>query len=381
METNDSKVSTYFRLPTLRLTELRNTLAVVDKEYMKNTYPVKQDKYLFGIEIEMENVRQQDTLYYWNTTTDNSLRNNGAEFVSRPLRMEQIEGALTELTNKVNNDHVFSGRTSVHVHMNVRDQNISQIMNLVTLYLAVEGVLFKWVGHDRDKNPFCIPISEAGYYKNLLRILKNPPYLRECWNKYSALNLVPISEKGTIEFRHMYGTLDIKTLMTWINLLACLKDKAKSSSLTEIYDQIKPLNSTSDYHVFLYDIFGDYVSEFANYPFQELMEHNITQLKLGFIKKETQTNNGITFNVGTLRNPTTFIIRDDPVNRQPTQTEIRNAYGAMTQAYRNANLENEPSPMATLQYAIYRYVHQDLHRAQEYVTACISQLLIRQGNF
>lgn len=298
METNDNKVSKYFSLPTLKITDLKTRLANADKLYQTTT-KVKQPKYLFGIEVEVENCanRIEHNYNYWNLTQDNSLRNNGLEFVSYPLRMEQIEGALYELNEKLPPHHVFSGRTSVHIHMNVRDLNISQIINMTTLYLLVENVLFKWVGHNRNKNPFCIPISEAGYYNSLPSLLKNPNDIRNVWNKYSALNLVPITEKGTVEFRHMYGTADIKTLMTWVNMLACLKDVAKSHTLDKIMELITPLNTTSAYQGLVHYIFKEYTTEFDNYNFQELMEHNVTLIKLGYkptrIKQELTPFNRI----------------------------------------------------------------------------------------
>lgn len=312
---NTNRVSKYFSLPVLKLTELKARLASADAKYQVNTFPIKQKKYLFGIEIEVENCYNPLRGNYWTPTSDGSLRNHGVEYITPPLRLEQIEGALTEFQTLIPSDHSFSGRTSVHIHMNVRDLTISEIINLVTLYLVVERVLFKWVGHNRNNNPFCIPISDTNYYQQLTHILQHPENIRSVWNKYSALNLVPITEKGTIEFRHLYGTANINTIMTWVNLLACLKDKARKYTLDQILDMIKPLNTSSAYHAFINDIFDEFFIELQYDDIQELMEHNVTQIKLSYSKINQPTS---------VRSPSYATIADGAATRAGTRININN---------------------------------------------------------
>lgn len=288
MESNNNRVSKYFHLTPLRITELKNKFAEVDKKY-KNTLPIKQEKYLFGIEVEAEQVPELvERLEYWTTTNDPSLRNNGIEFVSVPLRMEQLEKALINLNNCLPTTVEFTGRTSVHIHMNVRDLTLSQIINLVMLYTVVEKVLFKWVGHERENSPFCVPITDSNLVHTLPALLENPRYIPEVWNKYAALNLVPMQEKGTVEFRHMYGTSDVKTLITWCNMLACLKDTAKRFQPKELQEHIAQLNTNSAYSLFIDDVFAEFAAEFNGYPLQDLMERAVTSLKVMMITQPAQ---------------------------------------------------------------------------------------------
>lgn len=284
METNPAKVTKYFQLNPLRLTELKLRFSETDKIFAKNTFPIKNKKYLFGIEVEVEGVHDPvNTCDYWNTVADGSLRNGGIEFVSHPLRGDQLEGALTSLKHSLPPTHKFSKRTSVHIHMNIRDLTVDEIVTLTTLYIALEKLLFRWVGHNRENNPFCIPIAETDYPRYLHTFIQNPGNIREYWNKYSALNLVPILTKGTIEFRHMHGTIDVTRLLIWISMLSALKDMAKKHTLKEVLAMLEPLNNTSDYNAFISYVFGDFAQEFNEYDLQSLLEHNITITKLMYI--------------------------------------------------------------------------------------------------
>jgi hypothetical protein len=281
---NQDKITTFFRLPSLRLTELKTKLADADKKYPTKLSSMTK-AYLFGIEVEVENVPNPvDSLNYWKLTHDNSLRNHGYEYVSRPLRANQIEGAIQELTESLPPDHTFSERTSCHVHMNVRDLTISEIYNLIIIYMVVENVLFKWVGHERDENIFCLPLNETKFYQQIEWFQNNIRETIRNWNKYTALNLLPIQDKGTIEFRHMYGNLNPEILLNWINLLCCIKDTAKRWNTSKLETYIKNLNTNSEYHLFLTEIFGGYTSFFENYNLQDMMEKPVSQLKLTFPK-------------------------------------------------------------------------------------------------
>ena len=186
---NKERLTAYFRLPTLRITELKERLAIADKQFKVIEGKDKTSKYLFGIEIEVENVHPNqpaEVLYYWNVTEDGTLRNNGREFITHPLRLEQIPAALEEFNKFINPDCEFTERTSVHIHMNVRDLCIEEIFNTILIYLACEKVLFRWVGHKRDNNPFCIPLHYTNYKKLLRTFINNPRETVENWEKYTA---------------------------------------------------------------------------------------------------------------------------------------------------------------------------------------------------
>ena len=260
---NLNRISKYFNLPAFGQSQ-RDKLFAKQNALFKNTRLLHNPHYIFGIEVEVENITNSNVhgeyADYWTTTADNSLRNNGIEYVSVPLRAEQLEGAFTQLIKGINKDHVFSPRTSVHVHMNVRDMTINQINNLLIIYTMVEDLLFNYAGESRKNNVFCIRLQDTNYIKLMQQFQDDPPNVVHNWNKYTALNLLPISDKGTVEFRHMRGTLDIDVLLTWVNLLACIKTYAKENTTKHLLQQVMMLNAESNYDMFLYHVFGEYTS-------------------------------------------------------------------------------------------------------------------------
>ena len=223
---------------------------------------------LVGIEIECENITNQPYMeYYWSKKADGSLRNSGVEFVSIPLRASQVEYALDYLKNRVvlaGNDPDFSPRTSVHVHLNVRDMSLDQVKTLVLLYALFEKHFFNLVGSRREQSIFCVPLYRSGQLSTLRKLA---PYSAK-WHKYNAINLASIfgdddvTRLGTIEFRHMYGTFDKQIIIPWINTILKLREASLKYSYTELLDKIKTLNTTSEYIAMYQNVFGEY----ANLP-------------------------------------------------------------------------------------------------------------------
>lgn len=274
---NGNRVSKYFNLPPLRQLEQEDGLEKENKYYTP-TYKMVQPNYIFGIEVEVEEVRypeiQSYNKSYWNITQDNSLRNNGYEFVSLPLKAKLLENALTQLQRSLPPSHSFSPRTSVHVHMNVRDLTIEQICSLVILYVTCENLLFNWVGHERDKSIFCIKLLETNYRTSILNLLEHTSHTIYNWNKYTALNLHPIQSIGTVEFRHMEGNIDIPRILTWINFLSSLKAYTKTTSIQRLLNMVMNLNSSSEYVPFLQNIFKDLtINLLGNMDDEEIKHH------------------------------------------------------------------------------------------------------------
>lgn len=307
---NTNRVSKYYKLTSMGQTARAELLAPEDKLH-KNTIPLVNNAYIYGIEIEVEDVRapiiNYDKQPYWNITTDNSLRNNGVEFVSLPLTCNQIEYAMDQLNVSLPTTATFGPRTSTHIHMNVRDLTIDQITCLILLYTSVENLLFNWVGHERDQNIFCIKITETEYIQNLIAFQSTPNEVVHYWNKYTALNILPIESKGTVEFRHLHGTRDKERLIQWINFLSCLKMKAKSSISSDIFQQIQQLNTNSDYEYYVSSLFHGHTDLLLQCTpnLKEAMEEAISYIKLAAIyqqPQETQQGNQFTLQVETVAN-------------------------------------------------------------------------------
>jgi hypothetical protein len=236
-------------------------------------FRLKDHNTFLGIEVEVERVFRErgvlsvnDNFYLWDNIADGSLRNNGREFVSIPLRGDSVSFAISELhkilsTEKTCIGHEFTDRTSVHVHMNVRDMEIKDLKNLILTYLVVEPLMYAFVGGDRAKNIFCVPITQSHLTYQLGQIMEVGErdfvaYTRN-WYKYTGLNLLPIGKYGTIEFRHMVGTTNEEFLNKWLNMILSLKQYSNSVSLEKNKERILGLNTNSEYFNFLREVFGN----------------------------------------------------------------------------------------------------------------------------
>ena len=243
-------------LPRLRVYD--DELTAFEEHTYKSTIPIEDKQTYLGIEVEIENIQRWASDYspYWRMIEDGSLRNNGREFITPPIRAYRVENALTCLfTQQLNPDIDFSERTSIHVHMNIRTLNLSQLRSLVLAYILLEKTLFTWVGPSRKDNIFCVPITDTMFGTRLKKLI-NLKVLQIAWSKYTALNLQPIYEKGTIEFRHMYGTKDIPTIIQWINFILCLKKFALRNDPEQVLLTIANLNTNSQYKQFFDSVFG-----------------------------------------------------------------------------------------------------------------------------
>lgn len=217
---------------------------------------------LVGIEVEVENITNPViTTAYWEGKADNSLRNNGVEFVSVPLQPKQIQYALEHLFSAltIQNNPDFSNRTSIHVHINCRDMTLDQIWNMCLLYAVFEKHFYKVAGTKRMNSIFCVPLFRT----NQLGLLSDVIYrFQPSWHKYCGLNLLPLvnnnvtNSYGTIEFRHLYGTSDQSVIMNWVNDLLCLRTFAMNISKKELEEMIKDMNTTSSYLSMYHDIFS-----------------------------------------------------------------------------------------------------------------------------
>lgn len=233
------------------------------------TIPILHPSALVGIEIEVENIDSVvNTDYYWQYKEDGSLRNNGAEFASIPLRARQAEFALNYLNKSLTefNEPEFSNRTSVHVHLNVRDMTWDQIKVLVITYAMYERHFFHQAGTRRESSIFCVPLYKSHQLRNFLQ---NEVGSVKTWHKYNAINLGTIlgsdscSKFGTIEFRHLFGTMDTHFIVNWINQILCLRQEVLNTTLPNLLEKLRRINTTSEYFADYKRIFGQYALPYS----------------------------------------------------------------------------------------------------------------------
>lgn len=289
----------------------RNSMHVAyEKEYPQyqgRILEMVDTGYEVGIEIEVEKVKpNRITLYtVWEARPDGSLRDNGIEYVSDPINGAVLHYALNQFFGELPKGYRFSPRTSIHIHLNVLDLTLEQIVGLQLAYSAVEKLLYKFVGHERDKSNFCVPYYECAFHRYLGNLLDPEDGLRnwarwEQW-RYLGLNVASLTKFGTLEFRHLPGT-DNKTLICqWINLIFCLKKFATTHDMQAIKDRIERLNNTSAYDAFVRDVFGACAFYLDCSNLQRDMEQAVS-----LIKKTTLTPNPCEERLGKLNHQTCY---------------------------------------------------------------------------
>jgi hypothetical protein len=181
-----------------------------------------KERFVAGIECEIEGVNNPHEcgeLPNFGITQDGSLRNNGYEFISKPLERKDVVESFKKLHTTIKfvpKVDPFSIRTSTHVHVNCLALDVTQVRTLVLLYALFEEFFFMMVKPVRRDNIHCVPLTEtplpANYKKDLNSFIR-------VWSKYTALNLKRLTDLGTVEFRHLHGTNDPEELDRWLTVL------------------------------------------------------------------------------------------------------------------------------------------------------------------
>lgn len=176
--------------------------------------------FICGCEYEIESIKGlggADNIPGINIVEDNSLRNNGREFTTMPSKLEQQLDTFQQLHKTLSlGKDPFSERTSIHVHVNARELNVNEVRQMVLTYALLEPLFFEYVGPVRKGSIFCVPLNYT-YLPSLYRLPTTQ--LRDRWHKYTAFNILPLNQFGTIEFRHMYGTGNVETMAFWLGAL------------------------------------------------------------------------------------------------------------------------------------------------------------------
>lgn len=270
-----------------------------------------------GIEVEVEHIDSHngvgvdDTKSFnlWRNVEDGSLRNGGREFVSIPVAGSNIEFALDMLhltltKSKTCLKHEFTDRTSVHIHVDFREATSEQLATLLLTYIAVEPLLYKMAGGDRDVNIFTVPVQDTILYDGLLRDvfthLDNPTAvdaLVRYWLKYTGINLAPLRSYGTVEFRHMHGNMNVLLLCNWIDTLLQLKTFAMTNKFADVLKTVTELNTTSEYMAFLQSIFrkNPTVLEYPNLNADQELETTTAKIKKIMVPPRKKEKNLIDF--------------------------------------------------------------------------------------
>lgn len=212
---------------------------------------------LFGVELECEGVNvhyvggaNKKILLDWVPNNDGSLRsykgyppcewvfNGPVKYKTAVNRINAIFDFFDEQKTKL----VQSNRTSVHVHFNMSDKNVYQLVNVFILFTIFEDLMDRYCGEDRNGNLFCLSSRHA---EDQLRWVQDAcfKHYRFAFNdnwRYTSLNLASINKFGTVEFRGMRGLDNREDVLAWLEIInefmdyACYKMKNPVTLVEEI---------------------------------------------------------------------------------------------------------------------------------------------------
>lgn len=184
-----------------------------------------------GVEIEVEGRNLPvDVRGAWECVNDGSLRNGYEYRFVFPQRPEDVSGALDSLFDYFRKAETVlenSNRCSTHVHISVQGRKINEITSSIVLWCTFEEILIKYCGEERQKNHFALSSSDANGLISAWRgFLQTGRAAFPNGLKYSALNILPIYDKGSIEIRVGAAADDYEGVNKWVTLCYALTDYA-----------------------------------------------------------------------------------------------------------------------------------------------------------
>lgn len=260
---------------------------------------------LYGAELEIENTDAISTTSGFRAVEDGSLRNFGREYISSPMTYSNLVWCLDQFfaKNKIRSimesegvfaqNSNYSERTSIHVHTNCQDLTMDQLATLCMVYETFERVLFGFVGNHRDKNIFCVPWYETNLsHQAVLSIKENNLPKLKMWQKYTALNLLPLFNQGTIEWRHLHGTSDVELIKTWLRLIGWIYVAAMNHQFEDLQQQLTGLNTTSQYDRVLDMVFRDDADALRLPGYQFELECGVLDMKYTLMRPQKAAQAG-----------------------------------------------------------------------------------------
>lgn len=226
-----------------------------------------------GVEVELEHESDVTPLptklqKLWRSEHDGSLRKNGIEYVFRnPLVFDKAVEAIDLLGSHVDSTNTVYdvGRAGVHVHVNVGDLKVRELVNFIALAHIMDDLLVNWCGERRKGNLFCLRLRDATtVVDKLAEALENEDLniLATDDLRYASVNLKSIPQYGSVEFRAMRSDGDWENLKLWVQVLLRLKEVARIiDNPTQIVSDCSMMSPTN----FVDHVLGDLAGSFPKY--------------------------------------------------------------------------------------------------------------------
>lgn len=243
---------------------------------------------------------------------DMSLPAYGFEINTSPANGDRFIQQINEITTTLKNfnatcDNNYDPNKRIkccglHVHVDARDVGWEDLRRFLLLYEHLESAIYSMLPGYRRASHFSVPCgkrygiivrasipSKNNAIKNLLKHnITRQVYgqtipargdKRACREdaRYSSVNLHQVFYRGTIEFRHMFGTVDPIEITNWAMLVGQIVDYSVSCSMKQIKELISKAGHQEALSTIAYDHSPD-LSKYVNEQIEKYVnDHNLEE--------------------------------------------------------------------------------------------------------
>ncbi len=208
------------------------------------------DWFRFGVEIEVDGISITTAAAATQTALGRTVRAGGwhaaqaagyrewsaerdstvdAEVVSPILAGEAgLAEAVTVMDSLRAAGAQGTGRTGMHVHVDVSMLNADQLDTLIDWYTHGQSAINRLFRAGRSRSRWCqsLSASEVDNIKAAKRIGFRPAV-----DRYRSINPAHLLTRGSLEFRQHHGTVRSAEMRTWVRLLAAAVAAAAAGTL------------------------------------------------------------------------------------------------------------------------------------------------------
>jgi hypothetical protein len=185
-----------------------------------------------GVELEIEGTNLPHDVVGFTEKPENSLRGESVEYVTKgAMTRGTLDTRLTDLCEKLQGRAKLTVRASTHIHLNMQRCTVRVFLGTLILFTCIEPLLLRICGPLRNGNLFCMPTYDTGditqYTESLSHYLIHGAY--SSWpkrGKYASLNIDPVREFGSIEFRCFPNSVDKDEILKWCDWVINIRRKA-----------------------------------------------------------------------------------------------------------------------------------------------------------
>lgn len=254
-----------------------------------------------GVEIEVEGENLPVEVAGWDVKAEGSLRGRKGRPVAReggpdtpreyvlprPLSVKSVaqrmQSLWVELTRGDGRIVRLTSRASTHLHINMSHRTLHDFLGFLLIYQAIEPMLLRLCGEERNGNLFCVPLYESGDIPHLasrwVKALNAQDiyHLQHYWprGKYASLNLDPLRTYGSLEVRCFPNTITPADVVKWATWLTNIRELATEADAT--FNGL--MERMSDPRWLIESVFGndDFTAACAPTPPEQLIAYGVEQ--------------------------------------------------------------------------------------------------------